>query len=157
MSQCELGRFDDALASVEESIGIYRRLARAHPERHDSDVALSLNNLGVLQSELGLLSHAVASSSEAVEICRRLARQRPDRFEPDLATWLGNLSRRQLEVGLESEAVASGAEALAILARHYAARPGTHAAVAQILVQNYLRACRAAGVEPVASVLEPYP
>ena len=85
--------------SYDEALKVYRRLAKQHPAAFEPDVAMTLNNLGTVQSALGEREAARASYEEALEIRRRLATQHPAAFEPVVATTLNNLGNLQRELG----------------------------------------------------------
>ncbi|MCX4244535.1 tetratricopeptide repeat protein [Paraliomyxa miuraensis] len=117
----EVGRREEALASTQEAVTVYRELAKHRSDAFRPNLAASLNHLGAMQSELGLREDALASTQEAVAIRRELAKHRPDAFLLDLAMSLNNLGIRQSELGLREEALASTQEAMAVyreLAKH---------------------------------------
>lgn len=93
MRQSALGHWEAALASTQEAVEQFRKLAGAQPDALLPDLAASLNNLGGRQSALGQREAALASAQEAVEQYRKLAAARPDTFLPNLATssaiWAG--------------------------------------------------------------------
>ena len=43
-SLADLGRCEDALAGVDEAVGIYRELAQTHPDTYLADLATALSN-----------------------------------------------------------------------------------------------------------------
>ncbi|GAA3468339.1 tetratricopeptide repeat protein [Nonomuraea roseola] len=67
------GRSEDALEPTRAALTIRRQLAADGSYGHQSDVAASLNVLGILQSALGLHEEALATTLEAMEIHRELA------------------------------------------------------------------------------------
>ena len=95
----ELGERKEALGKVEEALGIYRELAKKHPEAFLPDVAMSLNNLGNILSELGKRKEALAMAKEALGIYRELAKKHPEAFLPAVATSLNNLRNSLVEAG----------------------------------------------------------
>ena len=90
----DLGRREDALAAVEESVTIRRELAVARPDVFQPDLAMSLGNLSNGLAGLGRREDALAAVEEATDIYRELAAARPDTFRPDLARALSNLAGR---------------------------------------------------------------
>ena len=121
--QSNLGQREQALASIEEAVGLYRGLAAARPDAFRPDLASSLNNLSNQQSNLGQREQALASIEEAVRLYRDLAAARPDAFRPDLASSLNNLSNQQSNLGQREQALASIEEAVRIRRDLAAARP----------------------------------
>ncbi|MCB0841398.1 MAG: hypothetical protein KDD99_32235, partial [Bacteroidetes bacterium] len=47
-----------AITAYEEALGIYRKLSQANPERYESDVAVTLNNLGLAYDDLNRYAEA---------------------------------------------------------------------------------------------------
>ena len=90
----DLGRREDALAAIQEAVGIYRELAAARPDAFRPDLATSLNNLSVRLADLGRREEALAAIQEAVTIRRELAARWPDAYRHELeqslqvAAWL---------------------------------------------------------------------
>jgi tetratricopeptide (TPR) repeat protein len=91
-----VGRWDEAVASAEEAVKLYRRLAADDPAVV-ANLAMALNNLGVRYGEVGRRDRAVAPTEEAVKLYRRLAADNPA-FVADLASALNNLGNRYSEV-----------------------------------------------------------
>ena len=89
-----LDRPEDALAAIEEAVGIYRELARAHPDAFRPGLAGSLNNLSDALAYPDRPEDGLAAIEEAVGIYRELARAHPDAFRPGLAGSLNNLTVR---------------------------------------------------------------
>jgi tetratricopeptide (TPR) repeat protein len=69
----EHGRLRDAQQALEQSLCLQRALQRNQPATRD--LALTLNNLGVLYTKLNLLSAAETTLAQAVEIRARLGDQ----------------------------------------------------------------------------------
>ena len=99
-----MGRRAEAVAAIEEAVGIYRRLAVAAPDAYLPDLALSLNNLSGSLAEVGRWAEAVAQIEEAACIYRRLAEAAPDAYLPDLARSLYNLALVQAETDARNDA-----------------------------------------------------
>ncbi|HRI68216.1 MAG TPA: tetratricopeptide repeat protein [Polyangium sp.] len=119
----EKGRFVEALAAMQEAVGIYRQLAEGRPGAYLPNLASSLNNLGIRQSDLGQREAALASTQEAVAIRRKLSAQRPETLLPELALSLNNLGKAQSALGYREAALASTQEALGIYSKLSQQRP----------------------------------
>ncbi|MFJ5899799.1 tetratricopeptide repeat protein, partial [Streptomyces sp. NPDC093064] len=103
-----------ALASVIEAVDHYRALAEASPAAYLPDLAMSLNNLSVLQGEAGGRQGALASVIEAVDHYRALAEASPAVYLPNFAGSLNNLAIHQSKTGDRQGALASVIEAVEI-------------------------------------------
>ena len=68
----DLDRPQEALAAIEEAVGIYRDLAAASPGAFGSDLAESLDNTAELLSALERDAEAQAARAEAALIRERL-------------------------------------------------------------------------------------
>ena len=110
----DLGRWEEALAAIEEAVGVYRELVRTQPDAFKPDLAISLNNLSTGLGTLGRREDALAAIEEAVKIRRELVRAQPDAFKPDLAGSLNNLSIALGALGREEHALAAIEEAIGI-------------------------------------------
>jgi hypothetical protein len=62
----------EALASTREAVDLYRTLPQARPDAFLTDLAMNLNNLGIMQSELGQRQDALTSTREALAIRSKL-------------------------------------------------------------------------------------
>jgi len=62
-----LGRLADALPPTEEAVTIRRELGEAKPDRYLPDLAISLNNLGILLAEVGRTSQALKAERRGSE------------------------------------------------------------------------------------------
>ncbi|MER5972834.1 tetratricopeptide repeat protein [Streptomyces sp. NPDC002055] len=111
----EAGRWEEALAAVQEAVGHYRTLTQANPDTYLPNLATSVNNLSSLLGEVGRRDEALAAIQEAIRISRALAEADSDAYLPDLAMSLSNLSLRLGEAGRRDEALAAVQEA----AGHY--------------------------------------
>jgi tetratricopeptide (TPR) repeat protein len=94
----EMGDTAGALTAIRESLEVYRRLAKANPDRFEPHLAGTLNTLSVALSDTGDTAGALAAIREAVDVNRRLAKADPERFERHLAGTLYNLSRHLGEI-----------------------------------------------------------
>ena len=121
----DLGRREEALAAIEEAVGIRRELTAARPDAFRPDLASTLNNLSILLAGLGRPEEALAAIEEATGVYRELTAARPDTFRPDLATSLNNLSNLLADLGRPEDALAAIEEAADIRRELTAARPDT--------------------------------
>ena len=122
----EIGLPEEALAVIEEAVGIWRRLARVNPAAQEDSLAAALINLGVILSDLRRQEEALAAGGEAVDILRRLARADSAAHEPDLALALTNHGADLSEIGRPEEALAVTGEAVEIRRRLARANPAAH-------------------------------
>ena len=102
----ELRRFEEAEKAYREALGIYRRLAKEKPQVYEPDVAMTLNNLGVVLKNLRRLEEAEGAYREAEKIYRR--HDVPDQR----AMLLSNLGRLQMGQERWEEAVETLREAV---------------------------------------------
>ncbi|CCK30286.1 hypothetical protein BN159_5907 [Streptomyces davaonensis JCM 4913] len=103
------GKPAEALAPVEEAVGLYRVLAGDSPD-YLSSLASVLNDLGVIYSSLGRHAEALPLTEEAVRIRRDLTET--DRIHlRDLAGVLNNLGIRYGELGRQADALPPSEEA----------------------------------------------
>jgi len=86
-----LNDFEKARHHYEEVLQILRELAQQNPETYLPEVAISLNNLGVLLSDTNDLKKAQDYQEEALQIRRELAQQNPRAYLPEVAISLNNL------------------------------------------------------------------
>ena len=121
--RAQLGDLAGARDAAEEAVGLYRKLARDHPDAVRPGLARSLSNLGNHYWDVGRPEDALAAEEEAVSIRRELAEARPDVFQPDLATSLSNLGLHLAAVGRAQDALAAEQEATAIYRELAEARP----------------------------------
>ncbi len=104
--QYELGRFEDALATLQRALAIKEHVYG--PDHHE--VAVTLTNLGIVQYELGRLEDALATLQRALAIKEHV--YGPDHHQ--VASTLGNLGIVQQELGRLEDALATQQRALAI-------------------------------------------
>ena len=78
MRLANLGRREEALATCQEAVGIYRTLAKGRPDAFLPDLAMSLGNLGAYLSKVERREEALATCHDAIGIYRSLAEDRPD-------------------------------------------------------------------------------
>jgi tetratricopeptide (TPR) repeat protein len=127
----ELRRYDDALASSEEALGLRERLAADHPSREsDQGLAMVLNNHAAVLRRLDRLQEAAASAGRSVGLRRRLAEDGTPNSVALLANSLNSLAEQLGRLGDGDRAVREAEEARDL----YAALPPPGA------VKKYLRA-----------------
>jgi hypothetical protein len=110
--QSEMGQRGAALATIEEAVIHYRKLAAAERETFLPNLAKALNNLSTHQSKMGQRGAALATIEEAVQYRRELVAADREGFLPNLATALNNRGHRQSEMGQLAEALVSIEEAV---------------------------------------------
>ena len=69
----------------------YRELAQKDPQTFLPEVALTLNNLGILDSTQNRIKEARNEYQEALKTYRELAQKNPETYLPDVAMTLNNL------------------------------------------------------------------
>jgi tetratricopeptide (TPR) repeat protein len=84
-------QMDDARKEYEESLKTFRELARKDPETYLPDVAMTLNNLGILDSAQDRMKEARKEYEESLKIYRKLAQKDPEAYLPNVAATLNNL------------------------------------------------------------------
>ncbi len=144
----DLGRREEALEATEEAVEKYRQLARKNPDAFLPDLAGSLNNLGNRLSGLGRREEALAATEEAVKIRRELARKNPDAFLPYLANALETQGSILATAEQHEKAAASFAEGLKIIQPFVKKLPRAFGELVRVLLQGYVDAAQAAGIEP---------
>src|SRR5260221_231599 len=77
-------QMDDARKEYEESLKTFRELARQDPETYLPDVAMTLNNLGILDSDQNRMAEARKEYEEALKIYEAFAKQDPEQFRADV-------------------------------------------------------------------------
>ncbi|KAF5338780.1 hypothetical protein D9758_012093 [Tetrapyrgos nigripes] len=95
----DLGRRDEALQAVQQSVAIFRQYCDAAPSLSKATLALSLNNLSNCLSSVGQRAEGLNVMKESVNLYRELVKVNPIGFAGDLAMSLSNFSSRLLEVG----------------------------------------------------------
>ena len=73
-----------AQREYEEALKIYRELAQKSPEAYLPHVAMTLNNLGILDRNRNRMTAARKEYEEALEIYEALAKQDPEQFSTDV-------------------------------------------------------------------------
>jgi len=87
-----LNDFSKAKEYYEEILVTYRALATKNPQAYNQDLAMTLNNLGLLLSNNNEIERAKDCYQEALDIRRALATKNPQAYNPDLASTLNNLA-----------------------------------------------------------------
>ncbi|KGN87055.1 tetratricopeptide repeat protein, partial [Porphyromonas gulae] len=86
-----LNDFTKAKQYYEEVLDVYKELAKKNPDTYNLDLAMTLNNLGVLLSNNNETKQAQICYQEALDIYRVLEKKNPQAYNPDLAMTLNNL------------------------------------------------------------------
>lgn len=66
----DLGRHEEALASAQEALDLYRRLASARPDAYTAALAKSLGALHVTLKAAGRKEEALESAAEGLQVLR---------------------------------------------------------------------------------------
>ena len=90
-----------------------------------------------------------------MEIRRQLAVSGPQAFLPDLAISLNILGDRLAQLNRQSEALSAYEEAARTLAPFFLHLPTAFADRMAYMVDDYRKACQAAGIEPDEALLAP--
>lgn len=109
------GRWEEALAPIQDAVGIRRRLAQDNPAAYLPDLADSLDDLGVRLAETGRWQEALTPSEDAVAIYRRLAQDNPAIYLSKLALSLDSLGIQLNGAGRWGEAEAAWKESADLL------------------------------------------
>jgi hypothetical protein len=109
-----VGQRQEALASGQEAVDLYRALADKAPDAYRPALAMALNNLASSLSAVGQREAALAAAQEAADLYRALAATEPNAFRPELALALNNLANGLSAVGQRQEALAPAQEAVDI-------------------------------------------
>lgn len=124
LRQARAGQLENACASAEGAVRLYRRLACAEPARYQPELALTLTAWGLWSSRLGEPARAVRSLSDAVALNRILLNRsswlrpmRRVRLRVALAVSLSNLSDAHAQLGELTAATDAAEEAVARLRR----------------------------------------
>ncbi|AJC54753.1 tetratricopeptide repeat protein [Streptomyces sp. 769] len=129
-----LRRWTDARTAAERAVETIRRLVAAEPAAHlsdltrsmavdESDLAVSLGNLGVYLWGARCREEALSALREAAGIHRKLAAVNPTAHEPELAGVLSTLGSYLSRSGHQEEALAVTGEARDVYQRLAAERP----------------------------------
>ena len=79
-------------------------MSKQNPESHLPDVAMSLNNLGILLKNTNELEQARTYYEEALEIYREMSKQNPEAYKANMGMVLTNLTLLYLQLKKKEEA-----------------------------------------------------
>ncbi|MFI6009129.1 tetratricopeptide repeat protein [Streptomyces sp. NPDC051243] len=116
----DVGRHGEALATAEETLGLYRRFSRGNVA-YEPHLARSLGNLGVHLSAVGRREEALEAAGQAVQLYRRLGGH-----EAELATMLANLGVDLWAMERREEALNATEEAVKLYRRLAQLNPIAH-------------------------------
>ncbi len=145
---------EEALASMQEALGIFRNLAKAQPEEYLKRLADCLQHIGALHYMGDRMPMALSAFQEAVDILRTLAKQKPARFGFGLAHSLRNLALMQMASGRMDDALALLEEAMELLWPLFAERPQALLQTMKEYLDVLLTCLEAIGREPSATLQE---
>lgn len=111
----EAGAGEAAVAPLEESVLLYRRLAAEAPADYLADLAMAASNLSGVLNRLGRNAPALAAVHEAVSSLRALPAGHGGARRPLLAAALGNRSVIEFELGRPAQALESAGAAVTLL------------------------------------------
>jgi tetratricopeptide (TPR) repeat protein len=120
---CDVGRFTEALATIEGSVVVTRSLAESDRDVFGEALAMALNNYANCLSELGRFDEALAAIEESVAILRGSTATDPGLRDDHLAAGLHNLSSQLGSVGRFEEALVAARECVDLCRRLAAADP----------------------------------
>ena len=98
-----LGHYQEALEATEESVSLWRPLARDDAS-HQPGLAAALDGLGIALEQMGRDWEALEATEESVSLWRPLARDDAP-HQSSLASALGNLGNHLTAVGRDREAL----------------------------------------------------
>ena len=110
----------------EETLKVSRDLAQKDPDVYLPDVAMTLNNLGVLHRAENRMAEARKVYDEALDLYRDLAKKNPDVYLPDVAMTLNNLGVLHRAENRMVEARKAFEEALSIYRPFVIKSPGRY-------------------------------
>lgn len=106
------GRLHDALAPLEEAVGILGRLAGLDPGAYNTELTTCLSNLGDLLNLLDRPDNALAVFAKSTAVQRQMAAADPATHMADLAKSLTTLGDQLARLGRPDEAVDTYQEAV---------------------------------------------
>lgn len=86
-----LNDFEGAKSHYKEVLQELRELAEQNPEVYKPDVAMTLNNLGILFCDTNDFKQSRIYYEEALQLYQELSKQNPEAYKPDVAMTLNNL------------------------------------------------------------------
>ncbi|MEV6975002.1 tetratricopeptide repeat protein [Kitasatospora sp. NPDC093806] len=127
--QGDLGRTEEARATMTEAVGLRRALAaETADEELLAALASNLNNLSLWCRALGRLEEALAAADEAVRILEPLAEANPDAYLESLALTLGTQSNCLGDMDRPEPAMAAIERSVTVRRRLARARPEVYEA-----------------------------
>lgn len=126
MLQREHGLLNDAHASTQEAIRLFRQLAGQWPDLYAPFLAQAQVNAAAILVSLGRLHEALAAAAEAVRVLRPLAVQYPEPFNEYLALALLNEAGALTDAGRYADALGPAQQALKLQRPLAAAHAGIH-------------------------------
>ena len=129
-------QFNKIETCYDEALEIYERLASAHPEAYEADVATTLNNLASLYSDTQRFNDAEAYYLRALEIIERLASAHPEAYESYVAMTLNSLANLYKDTQRFNDAEAYYLRALEIIERLASAHPEAYEADVAMTLNN---------------------
>lgn len=124
--QWRTGLHAEAIATADQAIEIYRRLAADNPFSYQPNLATVLTTQSDYLAETGQSRQALQAATEAVDISENLTRFAPDTFLPGLAMALSSLSNRLAETSQREQALAAAERAVVIRRQLADADPTAH-------------------------------
>lgn len=109
-----LGFTDEALAAMEESLDLYRTLAKCKRTEYDALFASALGSSSTRLSDLGLHEEALLALDESVAVYNVLVEHRPKEFNSQLASALGKISELLHDCGQPNEALEAARQSVAV-------------------------------------------
>jgi Tetratricopeptide repeat/Anaphase-promoting complex subunit 5 len=109
-----LGRREEALAAIDETVAIRRNLVTDGPNAFQPALAAALVNQAGRLVDLGRFEEALSVSEEAIVIYRQVASTQPDASTSNLAAALNNQSTILSSLGRREESLTAAKEAVAI-------------------------------------------
>ena len=119
-------RREEALAHLQETVAIRRRLAETDPESYLPGLARSLNNLAGWFSDLNRHDEAVTLAQESVAIRRRLTETAPGTYLRELGRSLKTLAGCLADSRRDDEALTAAKEGVDIQRRLATTDPDEH-------------------------------
>ncbi len=122
--------------SYNDARELYETLAKSNPDTFLPNVAITLNNLGVLQSYKNDYAAAVMTFNKALEIYEMLAKSNPDSYLKDVAMTLNNLGILQINKNDYAVAEINFNEALEIRRTLAKSNPDTYLPYVAMTLNN---------------------
>lgn len=138
----EMGDQPSALAEMEKSVDIFRKLSVVDPDAINEPLGMALKKMARLLREEGRGKEAVDAIQESVDVYRVQADKAPEMFIPYLATTLCDLTFYVAETypDQKERAFASGQETVSLYRQLATAYPGEYNQDLALAL-NYLSKC----------------